>query len=242
MRLEQLGAHIDFGPIWLVIDKGGPVVVVIGLISVVALAVALAKFIQFVGIGVGRGRAIPQAIGAWARGETEWALARLARRRNPAARAVACAIRHIEAGRDEGVAREDAARVAEDGLAGLRSHLRVLEAASQIAPLLGLFGTVLGMMSAFQALQAAGGEADPAALAGGIWVALITTAVGLAVAIPAGLALYWFEGRIEQETVLAETALARVFTTRDDFSEAAGLPGAGAGRVMVSPEGRHAAE
>ena len=53
MRLEQLGAHIDFGPIWLVIDKGGPVVVVIGLISVVALAVALAKFMQFVGIGVG---------------------------------------------------------------------------------------------------------------------------------------------------------------------------------------------
>ena len=71
MRLEQLGAHIDFGPIWLVIDKGGPVVVVIGLISVVALAVALAKFIQFVGIGVGRGRAIPQAIGAWARGLPE---------------------------------------------------------------------------------------------------------------------------------------------------------------------------
>ena len=124
MRLEQLGAHIDFGPIWLVIDKGGPVVVVIGLISVVALAVALAKFIQFVGIGVGRGRAIPQAIGAWARGETDWALARLARRRNPAARAVACAIRHIEAGRAVGVAREDAARVAEDGLAGLRSRYR----------------------------------------------------------------------------------------------------------------------
>ena len=240
--MEQLGVHIGFGPIWLVIDKGGPVVVVIGLISIVALAVALAKFVQFAAIGVGRGRAIAPAIGAWGQGETDRALARLARHRSPAARSVACAIRHIEVGRDEAIAREDAARVAEDGLAGLRSHLRVLEAASQVAPLLGLFGTVLGMMSAFQALQAAGGEADPAALAGGIWVALITTAVGLAVAIPAGLALYWFEGRIERDTVLAETALAQVFTTRDDISRAAGRARPDAEPAMTSAEGRHAAE
>jgi biopolymer transport protein ExbB len=54
--------------------------------------------------------------------------------------------------------------------------------------LLGLFGTVLGMVEAFRQLELAGSQVDPAVLSGGIWQALLTTAVGLAVAIPAVLA------------------------------------------------------
>jgi biopolymer transport protein ExbB len=65
----------------------------------------------------------------------------------------------------------------------------VLELISTIAPLLGLLGTVLGMIAAFQALQESGSRADPAILAGGIWEALLTTAAGMAVAIPASITL-----------------------------------------------------
>ena len=54
---------------------------------------------------------------------------------------------------------------------------------------MGLFGTVLGMIDAFRALQAAGDAVDPSVLAGGIWVALLTTAAGLGVAMPTSLAL-----------------------------------------------------
>lgn len=78
---------------------------------------------------------------------------------------------------------------------------------AQLAPLLGLFGTVLGMISAFQALQQAGAQVDPSILAGGIWVALLTTAVGLAVAMPTSVALSWFEVRMEADRVLAHKAL-----------------------------------
>lgn len=51
--------------------------------------------------------------------------------------------------------------------ARLESGFRLLDSVAQLAPLLGLFGTVLGMISAFQALQAAGAQVDPSVLAGG---------------------------------------------------------------------------
>lgn len=76
--------------------------------------------------------------------------------------------------------------------------LRLLDVIAQIAPLLGLFGTVLGMIDAFRTLQDAGGTADPAVLAGGIWVALVTTAAGLIVAMPTSMALTWFDARLDR--------------------------------------------
>ena len=66
------------------------------------------------------------------------------------------------------------------------------------------------MIEAFQAMQGAGTSVDPSVLAGGIWVALLTTAVGLAVAIPTGLMLTWFEARVAVERLWLAGALARV--------------------------------
>ncbi len=92
--------------------------------------------------------------------------------------------------------------------------MRILDLISQIAPLLGLFGTVVGMIDAFHKLQAAGDQVNPATLAGGIWVALLTTAVGLAVAIPVSMALSWFDSRIERQRQVLENALSALFTGR----------------------------
>jgi biopolymer transport protein ExbB len=91
-----------------------------------------------------------------------------------------------------------------------RAGLRGLELASTIAPLLGLLGTVTGMIAAFQALQEAGSRADPALLAGGIWEALLTTAAGMAVAIPAQVALTWFDGVIDRQRHEMEDAATRI--------------------------------
>jgi biopolymer transport protein ExbB len=71
-------------------------------------------------------------------------------------------------------------------------RLPILASVASIAPLLGLFGTVLGMIEVFQRLAALGGRADVALLSGGIWVALLTTAFGLLVAIPSLLAHHYF--------------------------------------------------
>lgn len=107
--------------------------------------------------------------------------------------------------------REEVTRLAQRELGALRTGLRPLELIVTIAPLIGLLGTVLGMIEAFQALETSGGQADPAVLAGGIWEALLTTAAGMAVAIPAAVALSWFEGIAETVQTQMEDAATRLF-------------------------------
>ena len=112
----------------------------------------------------------------------------------------------------EPAAREETTRIARGELARLREGLRALELIATIAPLIGLLGTVLGMIEAFQALQATGARADPSVLAGGIWEALLTTAAGMAVAIPAAAALTWFESVADAVQAEMEDLATRIFT------------------------------
>lgn len=79
----------------------------------------------------------------------------------------------------------------------LEKNLRGLAIIGNITPLLGLLGTVTGMIKAFIKIQELGGRVDPSVLAGGIWEALITTAAGLSVAIPTLVAYHYFEGRVD---------------------------------------------
>jgi biopolymer transport protein ExbB len=68
------------------------------------------------------------------------------------------------------------------------------------------------MIDAFAALEAAGSRVDPATLSGGIWEALLTTAVGLAVAIPAVAAFNWFERRVERAELAIEGVVSAIVT------------------------------
>jgi biopolymer transport protein ExbB len=96
-----------------------------------------------------------------------------------------------------------------------------LELIGIIAPLLGLLGTILGMINAFESWQAAGAEANSATLAGGIWQALTTTALGISVAIPAIVTSRLSEARVErfreQVSVIYTRFLAAVEETRGRF-------------------------
>ena len=106
-------------------------------------------------------------------------------------------------------------------LAGSR-NLKVLEKGvgalsliAAIAPLMGLTGTVLGMIESFRVMAASGGGAGIGLLAKGIWEALITTAAGLLVAIPAEIAYHYLEGRLD-EIALAMKALVLQFRGEED--------------------------
>ncbi|WP_246106084.1 MotA/TolQ/ExbB proton channel family protein [Rosistilla ulvae] len=80
---------------------------------------------------------------------------------------------------------------------GLRRYLRVFHAVSNVAPLIGLLGTVLGMIDAFETMASEAGAGHPELLAVGISQALVTTAGGLSVAIPAYLAYMYFSSRAD---------------------------------------------
>lgn len=185
---------------------GGPVVAILFVMSVLTFAVTLYKLWQFAASGVGRHRILSEALEAWDAGDRQVARARLAESRSYLAPLLGRAMQTRDLPGSEG--RLDAeAGVA---LAGLERGFRLLDTVAQLAPLLGLFGTVLGMIEAFRSLQAAGSSVDPSLLAGGIWVALLTTAVGLAVAMPTSMILSWFESRTARERVFADKALQTV--------------------------------
>ncbi|KUO55021.1 MAG: hypothetical protein APF80_10385 [Alphaproteobacteria bacterium BRH_c36] len=209
---ELLG--YDLQQAYEIVEKGGPVVVILLLLSVVAVAVTLVKLFQFTWLRVGVTGVTNRALDLWVAGRHQDAYAAASTSSSPTAVVLTHGMRGLITGVEERTVREDSERVALAQLSGLRSYMRVLDSTVQIAPLLGLFGTVLGMISAFQALQNAGSEADPTVLAGGIWVALLTTAVGLSIAIPMAFVNSWFEGRIEHEKENIEGALTSLFTRR----------------------------
>jgi len=80
----------------------------------------------------------------------------------------------------------------------LERYLPALAAIGNIAPLLGLLGTVMGMIKAFMVIQEMGGKVNAVVLAGGIWEAMITTAFGLIVALPAMAAHSYLAGRVDR--------------------------------------------
>lgn len=85
----------------------------------------------------------------------------------------------------------------------LERYLNTLGTIAAVSPLLGLLGTVTGMIRTFSALTS-GGAGDPAALAGGISEALITTAAGLMVAVPSLMGYRYLRGRVDSLVVVME--------------------------------------
>ena len=85
-----------------------------------------------------------------------------------------------------------------------------LEIIAQVSPLVGLLGTVIGMIDSFNELELGGSLVDPSILAGGIWTALLTTAMGLIVAIPALISHYFFEKKLSNSIQLANAFLTKL--------------------------------
>ncbi|TNJ47481.1 MotA/TolQ/ExbB proton channel family protein [Phaeobacter sp. B1627] len=192
--------------------NGGPSIWAIAALSVITLALILWKIWRLALIGAwSRGKA-RKAVAAYEAGDADRAVALVAGRRGVRSKVVYAALSALRSLPDHH-AREETARVAKRELGSARSGLGALELISTIAPLLGLLGTVLGMIAAFQALQTAGSKADPSMLAGGIWEALLTTAAGMAVAIPASAALTWFEAVIDRIRRDVEDSATRLFVS-----------------------------
>jgi len=107
-------------------------------------------------------------------------------------------------GRDRAVVKDVMQEAGQREVHFMERFVGTLSAVATIAPLLGLLGTVTGMISVFQRVvnqASAGHAADAGALANGIWEALITTAAGLTVAIPAYLAYRYVNGLIDRYAV-----------------------------------------
>ncbi len=191
---------------------GGPVVWVLMVMSIVALSIVFIKCLQFFTAKAERRSAISVSLSRWKQGKYDVAVGLL----NPKYSVEHLALVAMKGLRsttpNEPLLREELTRVATLKLNELRSYLRPLEVIATLSPLLGLLGTVLGMVVAFQQMEAAGNQVDPSMLSGGIWQALLTTAVGISVAIPVVVAHTWAERKVERISALMNDVITQIFT------------------------------
>lgn len=193
-----------FSPFRALYDLGGPVLLLLLAVSIFTLTMIILKAWQFRSARVSKEEQIRQAIASWDRGEHDRALSEIQSSRHFLAPVIALGMQERSG---DGLTKRLESE-AEQKLQPMEGGFRILDMVAQLAPLLGLLGTVIGMIEAFQALQNAGSQVDPAALAGGIWVALLTTAAGLTVAMPTSVALSWFEAQMDEARSLADYAFS----------------------------------
>ncbi len=199
---------------WLaLLMLGGPVVLVLMTMSVLALAITLFKLIQLRTCTKRTLDRLESAVERWSLGEKGEALAMVRANHTPVAAVIGHGMQWLDTeGVDPDTVEVELSRMAQQLLTRFGSLLGLVEQVSYLAPLLGLLGTVLGIIDVFHGLAEHGSSADAGMLAGGIWEALLTTAVGLCVAIPFALVHAGLQGRIDTLRARMEDMLTRLFT------------------------------
>ncbi|MEM8592228.1 MAG: MotA/TolQ/ExbB proton channel family protein [Pseudomonadota bacterium] len=189
----------------------------LGILSLFALSVGLFKFFQFARLGVGRRNEADRILDDWLNGRVDQAISAAGQRRSVLSRVLQAVFSGIQARpTDVTYAEELSRQTAIIELAKMSERMRSLDMVVQAAPMLGLLGTVVGMIDAFSVLAATEGAVDPTGLAGGIYVALSTTAAGLVIALLAFFIATWLEGRIDRERNLIEAIMSAAIHGRVD--------------------------
>ena len=178
--------------------KGGPLMVPLVFCSVLALAIIIEKFItlrlienrsdRFI-------RKIRSIINGNEDNKIEKVLALCEMTSSPLSRILKAGIDRKDRSREE--LKEAIGDAGSSEIPYLEKHLKILGTIVTVAPLIGLLGTVMGMIKAFNVI-ALQGTGEPGALAGGISEALITTAVGLSIAIPSLIFYNYFMHRTDK--------------------------------------------
>ena len=183
-------------------------------VSVAALTIVLAKVWQFARERPERCPDVDAALRRWR--AADWSGARdLLVPDHPVSAVVALSMDELLHGTADELARQEVERVATVHLNRLRALLPALDGIGTLSPLLGLLGTVLGMIAAFQQMEAAGAQVDPSTLSSGIWQALLTTAAGLGIAIPAIAVHNWMERKVERVAMRMNDAVTQVLLEFD---------------------------
>ncbi|MFA5149845.1 MAG: MotA/TolQ/ExbB proton channel family protein [Candidatus Omnitrophota bacterium] len=188
--------------------KGGPLMWPILLCSIISVTLILDRSHYFYRARVRTPNICFKVKNLLKEGEPESALKLCEKAGDPIAHILAVGIHIRHRGQEE---REKLiSRAGSKIIRQLDKNLRGLAVIGSISTLLGLTGTVTGMIKAFMKIQELGGRVDASVLAGGIWEALITTAAGLFVAIPTLVAYYYFESRVDNISFQMKDAAAEL--------------------------------
>jgi len=178
------------------ISKGGILVIPILLCSVIALAIFVERLIQYT-LMRSRGAGLAEKVADLLKSGNEQKALKLAQdSRSPMGRVLVQAMDVKDMDRE--LLETVIVNATDEEIRSLSSYVQALATIGNIAPILGLLGTVIGMIKAFMVIQQMGGKVNAAVLAGGIWEAMLTTALGLAVALPTMVAHSYLVARIDK--------------------------------------------
>ena len=204
---------MEFGSL---LAKGGPVVYILLALSVYVLSIVIYKMHVLSKVNFFRFDVTKDSLAMWLDNKKEDAYKAISKDIHPQKEVVSFTMYHLLKNNitqaKERYLREEVLRLSQERLEYYDSNLDTLKVIAMVAPLLGLLGTVFGMIDAFQQMEMAGNNINPSTLSGGIWEALLTTAVGLSVAIPTVLFESYFRATNEKLKINIEHSVTKLLT------------------------------
>ncbi|MBN2012684.1 MotA/TolQ/ExbB proton channel family protein [candidate division KSB1 bacterium] len=179
-----------------IVAKGGILIIPIILCSLIAIGILIERLVTLRKFRINSRTFIMQIRNLLVKGQITEAVMQCKRTPGPIAKISKAAVEKYNRPHQE--IRDAIESAGKMEIYLLEKNLGVLGTIAAIAPLLGFLGTVTGMIKAFMRIQMLGGNVDANVLAGGIWEALVTTAAGLAVGIPALIFYNWLQSKVEQ--------------------------------------------
>ena len=196
--------------------KGGPVVYILLGLSVYVLTIVIYKLHVLYKVNFFRLDVTQESLNMWFNDNKEDAYKIISKDKHPQKEVVSFTMYHMLKNNltqeKERYLREEVSRLSQERLEYFDSNLDTLKVIAMVAPLLGLLGTVFGMIDAFQQMEMAGNNVNPSTLSGGIWEALLTTAVGLSVAIPTVLFESFFRATNDKLKINIEHSVTKLLT------------------------------
>lgn len=182
-----------------IIHKGGPIMVLIIICSLFALTIVIERFWHLYKVRIDTKKFLQSILDTMRKQNVEEAIAICEKTPSPISTILKAGI--LRHGRNRELIKEAMEDASLYEVPRLEKNLTALATIAHISPLLGLLGTVTGMVRTFQTIQlkaTAVSPVSPGDLAGGIWEALITTVAGLIVAIPIFVAYNYLVNRVNE--------------------------------------------
>ena len=203
---QSLGAgqELNLGEIW---EAGSFMMWPLGFCLVAGILIIIWKFIDLLMKSLGNRRLLGEVDGLIAQQRLDQALALCEESKAPAGQILSAGLKRYKEGTERVTQAVENAGAIE--VSKLERGLVWLATLSNVAPLLGFLGTVIGMIQAFQAIEIAG-EVEATLVAGGIKVALITTAFGLTIAIPVSIGHNYFVDRVDRIVIDMEESAQKM--------------------------------
>jgi len=208
---------------WDIIQKGGPMVYLIILLSILALGVIIERLYHLNRSRIDSDKFMDSITNILKRNRIIEAIEMCNQTPGPIAHIIKAGILKHDRSRPE--IKEAIEEAAQLEIPRMEKHLPILATIAHIAPLLGLLGTVTGMIKSFQVIQGKAvsmSPVNPGDLAGGIWESLLATVAGLAVAIPAYVAYNYLVSQVDSlvyDMERSATDMVNILSSRRDTYE-----------------------